>query len=51
VLLEWKDFLDKDKDYTIKSPDEIRAIMASINVKPEGDFTIYLLNEGYQIWL
>lgn len=41
VFLEWKDLLNKDAGYTIKSPDEIKTLMASYGVHPEDDFTIY----------
>ena len=39
INLPWTDFLNKNG--TLKSPEEITKIMASIGVKPEDDFVLY----------
>lgn len=39
VNMLWLNLLNEDG--TPKSPDEIKNIMASVNVKPEDDFTVY----------
>ncbi len=41
VNLGWQDLLNKNAGYTIKSPDEIKTLMASIGVHQEDEFTIY----------
>lgn len=39
VNLLWTDLLNKDG--TIKTPDEIKTLMASYNIKPSDDFVVY----------
>jgi thiosulfate/3-mercaptopyruvate sulfurtransferase len=39
VNLLWTDLLNKDG--TIKTPDEIKTLMASYNIKPSDDFIVY----------